>query len=332
MTNRAAGHVPVMVDEVLSMFAPRPGDHLLDATVGLGGHAAAYLEATAPDGLVVGLDADATALATARECLSEYGDRITLIHSNYARLKDAVTGGGIVESGGSSLQQSSPAKSPGVYNHCLFDLGIGSHQLASLDRGFSFKSTAPLTMRYGAQDGLPAAQLQPLNYLEQRLGYPPDAQDIVERLHADELAQVLTTYSDERFSNRIAGALKRRTPRTADALAETVVAAVPRGYERGRIHPATRTFQALRLAVNRELETLSAGLPQAFELVAKGGVLIVISFHSLEDRIVKQFFRERGKRGVGTVLTKRPDTATEAEIAKNPRSRSAKLRGIRKKE
>ena len=187
-------------------------------------------------------------------------------------------------------------------------------------------------MRYGAQEGLPAAQLQPLNYLEQRLGHLPDAQDIVERLHKDELALVLRTYSDERFSNRIAGALKHRTPRTADALAEAVAEAVPRGYERGRIHPATRTFQALRLAVNRELETLSAGLPQAFELLAKDGVLIVISFHSLEDRIVKQYFRERSKRGVGEVLTKRPDTATVAEIAINPRSRSAKLRGIRKKE
>jgi len=322
-----------MVDEVLELFEAKAGDCLLDATVGLGGHSEAYLEATSPDGEIVGLDADSDALITAKERLAKYGDRVTLIHSNFARIKDAVTGGGIVESTEEgSLHQTLLASEPGVYSHCLFDLGIGSHQLADQDRGFSFASSAALSMRYGTQDSLPPAQLQPLNYLEQRLGYPPDAQEIVERLHADELALVIKTYSDERFCNRIAGAIKKQQPRTAVALAEAVVAAVPRNYEQGRIHPATRTFQAFRLAVNRELETVAHALPQALELLAPNGVLAVISFHSLEDRVVKHYFREQGKQGEGTILTKRPLTATAREVAINPRSRSAKLRGIRKKE
>ena len=319
------GHVPVMTQEVLDVFAPHSGNRLLDATVGLGGHAAAYLNATAPDGMVVGLDADAAALATAQQRLDRYGDRVVLVHANFGRLKDSVIGGGIVQ----SKEQTGI---PPQFTHILFDLGIGSHQLGDAERGFSFKNDAPLSMRYGAQEGLPPSQLQPINYLEQRLGHLPNAQDIVDRLKSDELALVLSTFGEERLSKRISAAIKRRQPKTAQQLASVVTDAVPASYEQGRIHPATRTFQALRLAVNRELEVLTATLPDAVDLLEPGGVLAVISFHSLEDRIVKQFFRETSRKGRGELLTKRPLSAQPPEVQRNPRARSAKLRAIRKKE
>lgn len=322
------GHVPVLVDEILQLFAAQSGDCLLDATVGLGGHAKAYLEATGPGGQVVGLDADLQALAQAARVLADYQNRVTLIVSNFAQLKDSALGGGIVHT--PFFGQELPARES--FSHILFDLGLGSHQLSDPTRGFSFGSEAGLTMRYGNQTGLPPSLLQPLNYLEQRLGYLPDAADMIARLKAPELALILKTYGEERYVQRIADAIKRQQPQTAVQLAEAVVEAVPKGYERGRIHPATRTFQAFRLAVNRELETVAFALPQAIELLQPGGVLAIISFHSLEDRIVKLCFKDQEKQSAVTQLTKRPITATAAEVAINRRSRSAKLRAVRKKE
>lgn len=186
-------------------------------------------------------------------------------------------------------------------------------------------------MAYGALSKLPASQLQSLNWLESKLGVLPDVADVITHLSEEELSDLIRVYGEERYAGRIARALKRALPAAwrAKTLAQVIVDAVPARYEHGRIHPATRTFQALRLAVNRELEALSAALPQAVELLAPAGVLAVISFHSLEDRIVKNFFRDR--KSMLETLTKKPITATAEEISQNPRSRSAKLRAATKK-
>lgn len=326
----ATAHLPVLLDEVLTHLTPQPGDRLLDATIGHGGHAQAYLRATAPSGHVVGLDADSSALAVAAANLAEFGDRVQLHQMNFAQLKDSDDGGGILQPG---------------FTHVLFDLGIGSHQLGDATRGFSFSATGSLSMRYG--DGpLPPARLTCLNRLADRLGHMPDADEIIAGLAEDELADVIYQYGEERYSRRIARAIKTEPlATTSQALAQRIAAALPGQYERGRIHPATRTFQALRLAVNRELEVLETALPAAVTLLAPQGKIAVISFHSLEDRIVKYFFRDQAKTCVCPpeqpictceakakikILTKKAVRATEQEIAHNPRARSAKLRVAQK--
>ncbi|PIT98440.1 MAG: 16S rRNA (cytosine(1402)-N(4))-methyltransferase [Candidatus Andersenbacteria bacterium CG10_big_fil_rev_8_21_14_0_10_54_11] len=302
-------HVPVLTAELLEHFKPTPDDTLLDATLGLGGHAESYLIASAPAGRVVGLDADEQSLTLARQRLEKFGERVTFIHANFATLKDSVNGGGILDSP--------------PYTHILFDLGIGSHQIADDDRGFSFRGVGPLTMRYG-QPPQVAAQLQPLNWLEKKDGALPDATDIIAGLSIDDLTDLIRTYGEERLAGRIARALKKSPlPITAAQAAERISGAVPRRYEHGRIHPATRTFQALRLAVNRELEALEAALPQAVQLLHPGGQVAVISFHSLEDRIVKNFFRADPDL---RAINKKPIVAGRTEREKNPRARSAKLR------
>jgi 16S rRNA (cytosine1402-N4)-methyltransferase len=251
---------------------------------------------------------------------------------NFAELKDSDDGGGILHTG---------------FSHVLFDLGIGSHQLADESRGFSFTATENLSMRYGAGE-LPPANITSLNVLADRLGHLPDVTEIIAGLREDELAEVIYVYGEERYSRRIAAAIKAQPlATTSQALAASIVAALPSSYERGRIHPATRTFQALRLAVNRELEALSAALPVAVKLLAPQGKIAVISFHSLEDRIVKYFFRDQAKDCVCPpeqpectcaakaslkILTKHPVRAGNDEITKNPRARSAKLRVAEKLE
>lgn len=325
-------HQPVLLEEVMNIFNPKSGDRLLDTTLGNGGHAKAYLERSAPAGKVVGLDADVDALAQAQAVLAEYKERVTYIHTNFSLLKDSLDGGGILtrESG-----------VPPLFNHVLFDLGIGSHQLADPVRGFSFSSPGTLSMRYG-DTPLPPSSLAFLNDLERRLGYAPDVEEMLRYLRPDELQHVLHSFGEERYAKQIANALKASPlPRTARQLAERIQSAVPAAYVHGRIHPATRTFQALRLGVNRELEALRVALPQAIEVVGPGGIVAVISFHSLEDRIVKQFLREAARickcpaeqpectcNRTPTVklLTKRPIVPTEAEIKANPRARSAHLR------
>lgn len=309
-------HIPVLVQEVLQLFDPQPGGTLLDATVGLGGHAAAYMRAANGNGKVVGFDADVKALEHARRALGEYGDAIQLVHQNFTNLKDSIRGGGIL------LQE---------FTHVLFDLGIGSHQIADSTRGFSFQGGQGLSMKYGEAGDLPLAKVAALNMLTDRLGYYPDVRDIVGGLVEKDLADVIFFYGEERSSRRIARALKE-TPLPAEFsaqdLAERIASALPSFYERGRIHGATRTFQALRLAVNRELEALEVALPQAVELLTPGGVVGVISFHSLEDRIVKHYFRAEPAL---EIITKKPVRASETETQNNPRSRSAKLRVARKK-
>lgn len=315
-------HVPVLREEWLALCPPQATSRLLDVTIGHGGHAQAFLEAQA-DTTVVGFDADPAALAVAAAQLAAYGDRVQLHRANFVQMKDSVTGGGILHSAarptGGAPEQS--------FSHVLFDLGIGSHQLADHTRGFSFTEGNALSMRYGEATRLPPANLAPLNMLTARLGAYPDTQDIVRGLSATDLADVLYHYGEERYSHRIAVALKDAlagVAPSAQTVAEAITAAVPTSYEHGRIHPATRTFQALRLAVNRELEVLQAALPQAVELLQPGGYLAVISFHSLEDRIAKQFLR--GAKPHLVVLTKKPVRASRAEVLRNPRARSAKLR------
>lgn len=315
-------HTPVLVKEILTLFQPVDGNRLLDATLGHGGHAQAYLEATAPTGHVIGFEADPQAAAQAQANLAAFGSRLQVVSANFANLKDSLIGGGMLH--------ASPSGEPPLFNHILFDLGLGSHQLDSDQRGFSFRSPALVRMAYGSLEKLPPAQLASLNQLEWRLQRLPEVMDILEFMSEPELAELLRFYGEERYAKRIARALQLVTlPVSAQALAQAVVAAVPAHYERGRIHPATRTFQALRLAVNRELEVLTSALPQAVELLSPNGVLAVISFHSLEDRIVKNFLRAHSDTLV--TLTKKPTTASAEEIAINPRARSAKLRAAQKR-
>ena len=322
-------HQPVLVSEVLEQFEPQPGDNLLDATIGHGGHAKQYLEITAPDGTVVGLDADVTAAEVARRNLAAYQGRVNIIVGNFASLKDLVIGGGMLLRSPEANEPREALRAkwgqPPSFKHVLFDLGIGSHQLADPTRGFSWKSESSLAMRYGQTAAYPEAELESLNHLERRIGFAPDVPQIIAGLTADELTELIRHYGEERYSGRIAQRIKdnQKQLSSSQALAEVIAAAVPGKYRHGRINPATRTFLALRLAVNRELECLRAALPQAVELLKPNGAIAVISFHSLEDRIVKHYFRDNPEL---LVLTKKPIIASAEEISRNPRSRSAKLR------
>ena len=297
-------HIPVLADATLAALAPRPGGRYIDATLGGAGHATAVLQQAQPGGTLLGIDADPAALAAAEDRLRSHGfpeSSYRLQHGNFVALAEHARAHGF----------------EGV-DGILFDLGVSSHQLDTAERGFSFSHDGPLDMRLDPTQG-------------------PTAADLVNKSEETELADLIYQYGEERFSRRVARRIvERRSERpfetTAD-LAEVVSRAVGRGRE--RIHPATRTFQGLRIAVNRELAHLEAVLPQALDLLAPGGRLAVISFHSLEDRIVKLFLRaESGYRGNYAepkparlqLITRRPIVADDDEIARNPRSRSAKLR------
>jgi 16S rRNA (cytosine1402-N4)-methyltransferase len=290
-----AGHVSVLLAETLELLAVRPGGLWVDGTVGLGGHAAALLRASAPDGRLLGLDRDAETLERARAALVDFGDRARLETGDYreipARLGDE--------------------RADGV----LLDLGISSAQLDDPERGFSFQADGPLDMRMDRRDGETAA-------------------DLVNHLPEKELADLIYAYGEERRSRSIARAIVRareRAPiRTTAELEEIVRRATPRRAPRGArraLHPATRTFQALRIHVNQELEGLGEALEQIAGCLAPGGRMAVIAFHSLEDRAVKLTFRELSRRG-HRLLTKKPVRPSETETRENPRSRSARLRAL----
>jgi 16S rRNA (cytosine1402-N4)-methyltransferase len=299
-----SAHIPVLFQAVLSALAPQPGGRFIDATVGAGGHAAGVLAATAPHGQLLGLDRDPAALAVARERLSTYGERVRLVQASFADLAAIARAQGFVAVDG-----------------ILFDLGLSSLQLADPSRGFSFQAEGPLDMRFEPTQDLTAA-------------------DLVNELPVDDLAELLYQYGEERESRRIARAIVQARPiRTTRQLAAVVARAV--GGRRGRIHPATRTFQALRIAVNDELAQLQAALPQAVALLRPGGRLAVITFHSLEDRIVKEFMRRESRDCICApglpvcvcghtaslrLITRKPITPSAEEVQANPRSRSAKLR------
>lgn len=268
----------------------------MDCTVGLGGHADALLERAGPDALLVGLDRDEEALAMSRERLRRWGRQAHLAHAHYRDVAHQVE-----------------ALSGGQFDGILFDLGVSSMQVDDARRGFSFQADGPLDMRMDRTQQQTAAEL-------------------VNRLPEEQLADVLYQLGEERYSRRIARAIARERKEhpllTTLQLTEVVRRAVPRAYRHGRIHCATRTFQALRIAVNRELDDLAASIQQAASLLAPGGRLCVIAFHSIEDRIVKQTFRDlaAGASPMLSILTKKPVTASDAECAANPRARSAKLR------
>jgi 16S rRNA (cytosine1402-N4)-methyltransferase len=291
-------HTPVLLAEVLNGLAPRSGGRYLDGTLGGGGHAAAVLEASAPNGQLLGIDADPAALAAAGARLASFGERVTLAHGNFRDL-------------GRLAREHSFDQIDGV----VLDLGVSSHQLDTAERGFSFAADAPLDMRLDPTSGATAA-------------------DLVNDLPESELADLIFRYGEERGSRRVARFIaeaRRKQPieRTLE-LADLVARAL--GGRHGKIHPATRTFQALRIAVNRELESLETALPQATELLAPGGRIAIIAFHSLEDRIVKLFFRAESGYGGSEqparlqIITKKPIEASAQEARTNPRSRSAKLR------
>jgi 16S rRNA (cytosine1402-N4)-methyltransferase len=305
----ATVHVPVMPAEALFWLAPRPGGRYVDGTLGGAGHTALILQESAPDGRVLAIDADERALERARERLSEAiaSGRLLLTHGNFARLGELVHAAGFVSVDG-----------------VLLDLGLSSDQLADRSRGFSFATDAPLDMRFDTSRGQSAADL--VNLLDER-----------------ELADVLFRYGEERRSRQIARRIveaRARAPITRTTELARIVASVVHGRP-GGIHPATRSFQALRIATNDELTSLEQALPAALEIMRPGGRIAVISFQSLEDRIVKHFFQaeERGcvcppelpvcvcgRAPRLRILTRHPITASETETAANPRARSAKLR------
>jgi 16S rRNA (cytosine1402-N4)-methyltransferase len=287
-------HEPVLLAETVALLAPARGGLFVDCTVGLGGHAQAVLAAGATR--LIGLDRDTAALGIAAQSLSTWQDRVELVHADFRELPAVLATRGIEVMAG-----------------CLADLGVSSMQFDAEGRGFSFRRDEPLDMRMDQSQG-------------------PTAADLLADTGEEDLANVIFQYGEERYSRRIARGVveARRTGRigTTGQLAQIVRRAVPRkGYQ--RIDPATRTFQALRIWVNRELEGLDEFLGAASKLLAAGARLAVITFHSLEDRIVKHAFRAlaAGEEAL-RVLTRKPVIPGEAEVARNPRARSAKLRAI----
>jgi 16S rRNA (cytosine1402-N4)-methyltransferase len=305
------GHLPVLVDEVIEMLAPAPGSLHIDATLGAGGHTERILEAASPEGRVLGVDADPAAIHRVEVRLrARFGERLVLRQGNFRELATIAPEAGF-----------------GAVDGALFDLGLSSYQLADRDRGFGFRAGGPLDMRFDTSRGVPAAEL-------------------LASLDAPELTALFRRYGEEPKAGRIARAIvdaRRTAPiTTAEELAALVErVAPPDPRKRRRIHPATRVFQALRIAVNEELEALQAGLAAALDLLRPGGRLVVLSYHSLEDRIVKRFFQaERrgcicppqlpvcvcGRNPRLRLVTNPSLTPTAAEIAANPRARSARLR------
>jgi 16S rRNA (cytosine1402-N4)-methyltransferase len=304
-------HEPVMPGEVLGLLTPRPGGTYLDGTVGGGGHARLILEASSPDGRLIGLDHDPAALAAAAAVLVPFSDRVTLCRGSFANLEVILASLGMPRVDG-----------------ILLDLGVSSHQLDTPERGFSFREEGPLDMRMDPTQQTSAA-------------------DLLAQADVATLQQIFRDYGEERWAGRIAREIVRSRSAapllTTRQLAELVCRVVPGGHQPQRLHPATRVFQALRIAVNGELEALSVGLAAALRCLRPGGRLVVISFHSLEDRLVKQGFRAAASsctcpprlpvcvchhKAEVKILTARGIRPGAAETIANPRARSAVLRAI----
>jgi len=299
----AGGHVPVLCREVVTGLQVRPGGRYIDATVGAGGHAAGILDTSTPNGRLLGLDADPEAVTFARRALQQFRDRALVVAGNFRDLQAVAVAHGFEQVDG-----------------VLMDLGFSSRQLAAAERGFSFDQDGPLDMRLNPNQGQTAAEM-------------------IRDLSETELADLFWRYGEERYSRRIARAIVAARPvRTTGQLAALVARTVGR---REKIHPATRVFQALRIAVNDELGALAKALPQARDLVRPGGRLAVIAFHSLEDRLVKQFYQEEardcicppdipvcvcGHQATLGIVTRKPIRPSDEEVNRNPKSRSARLR------
>jgi 16S rRNA (cytosine1402-N4)-methyltransferase len=296
--DRGPEHEPVLRDEVVRLLAPAGRNVLVDCTIGLGGHAEALLEAAGKDALLIGLDVDDANLRRTKQRLSRFADRLRLFQANFSELQIVLAEVGVTAA-----------------DAILADLGVASSQLDDPARGFAFSVDGPLDMRMDPR-------------IEQT------AADLVNGLSAEALADLIYRFGQERYSRQIARGivLKRqdgRITRTAQ-LVDAVLRAIPPAVHKTRwgVHPATRTFQALRIAVNDELANLDRLLASLPGLLAPGGRAAVISFHSLEDRRVKNAFTALGWAGTAIVLTKKPTTASAVELSRNPRSRSARLRGI----
>jgi len=297
-------HVPVLLDEVIAGLQPQRGGCFVDCTVGLGGHAAAILEKISPSGRLLGIDADPEAIKFSQDKLGDYGEAVTLINDNFINL-EAIC----------KRYHFHPV------DGILFDLGVSSLQLDTAERGFSFHLDAPLNMRFDAGQGLTAS-------------------DIVNSFSEQELAKLIEKYGEERHSRRIARYIVQNRPIATTVELAHLVEQASRG-KRARIHPATRTFMALRIAANSELQNLELALKQTINLLQPGGRLTVISYHSLEDRIVKQFMRDAassclcppgtlmcrcGHKPTLKLISRKVIKPTSLETESNPRSRSSKLR------
>lgn len=313
MSSGGFKHVSVMAEEVMQYLQPHSGGVYLDGTLGGAGHARLILEASSPDGVLIGMDRDAEALAAAQNKLASFGERVVLRQGNFS---DMCT----------QLDQLEIAAVDGI----LLDLGVSSHQIDSPERGFSFREDGPLDMRMNPKEGVSAAT-------------------VVAEAEADELKRIFRDYGEERWAGKIARAIvtdREKVPFvTTLQLADMISRVVPAGKGPQRIHPATRVFQALRIHVNGELDSLRTALDTAWLRLKAGGRLVVISFHSLEDRMVKQTFRALaagcvcpprlavcacGKQPSARVLTRKAVRATESETENNPRARSAVLRAMEK--
>jgi 16S rRNA (cytosine1402-N4)-methyltransferase len=297
-------HLPVLYHEILYMLQPYSGGYYVDGTIGAGGHAKGILEASEPDGKLLGLDLDPNALNLAHQQLKEFGDRVILKQASYTSLRDQLN-----EIGWSCVD--------GI----LLDLGVSSMQMDTPDRGFSFRKDASLDMRFDPKGLVTAA-------------------DLVNGLPESELADIIHRYGEERRSRQIAKAIVKQRPiHTTFELAGVIIGVI--GTRPGKVHPATKTFQALRIATNDELKSVQSALPDAVSLLKSGGRLAVISFHSLEDRIVKNYFRKESQdchcppkqpvctcnhKAILQEVSRRPIRPENLEIQTNPRSRSARLR------
>jgi len=287
-------HIPVMLSEVLEYLNLGPTSCIVDCTLGLGEHAGAIVKSISPDGQLIGIDRDQSSIDLAREKFQKQSAKVHFVHDDFRNLDKILT-------------QINKKEVDGI----LFDLGISSYQLSQPGRGFSFKNDDALDMRMD-QDGFISAY------------------DLINSLSEKEISNILRNYGQERWHNRIAHKVveersKKPISSTMD-LSEIVVRAIPARFRRQRIHPATRTFQAIRIAVNRELEALEIALDKCVNHLKIGGRICVISFHSLEDRIVKTKFRQLAKEGNLSLIFKKPLRPSEEEVQTNPRARSARLR------
>lgn len=308
MSENIPFHRPVLYQEILNALQPKPGGHYIDCTLGAGGHSRGILEAITPDGELLAFDLDQTAIGIAAQTLAPFGDRVHLRHESYLK-----------------MQQAMQALGWEAVDGIVIDFGVSSMQLDQAERGFSFRKNGPLDMRFDVTRGISAA-------------------DLLNQIDENQLAEILWKYGEESRSHKIAAAILANRPITTTMqLAQVIENAIGQPRKRGRrpIHPATKSFQAIRIAVNHELDAVEGVLPLAIQALAPGGILAVISFHSLEDRIVKHFFRDESKdclcppeQPICTCghtatlkrMTKKPVIATDAEIQENPRARSAKLR------
>ena len=304
-------HIPVLFHEIMDIMAPQPGEVFVDCTLGGGGHSRGFLERMGDDGRLIGIDQDTNALQAAGANLAEFGDRVTYVHSNYNNLDEI-------------LNTYAPDGVDGI----LFDIGVSSHQLDEKDRGFSYMQDAPLDMRMN----------QSQNF---------SAWDVVNTYSEEELHRIIIEYGEERWAKRVAQFIvefrKEKPVETTGELVDIIKRAIPKGAREEGSHPAKRTFQAIRIEVNDELGVLTRTISVAAKHLKKGGRLGIISFHSLEDRIVKEQFRylasdcicppelpfcQCDKVSEVKILTRKPVTATKEELEANSRSKSAKFRAV----